>query len=123
MTPIHPRHLLLSAALLLQFLPASAQGVFPGADENIPSQAHYFTWINNTTTAPHNRAGALWRGLPPELKRQAEDHGVCLSSCLDFWQDDLVLFGMKGGGQDLNPSVWLTARDLPFTAKRLKIPR
>lgn len=45
----------------------------------------------NTTTAPHNRAGALGRGLPPELKRLAEDHGVCLSSCLDFWQDDLVL--------------------------------
>ena len=45
----------------------------------------------NTTTASHNRAGALGRGLPPELKRLAEDHGVCLSSCLDFWQDDLVL--------------------------------
>jgi len=45
----------------------------------------------NRGTAPHNRAGALGRGLPPELKRLAEDHGVCLSSCLDFWQDDLVL--------------------------------
>jgi hypothetical protein len=29
--------------------------------------------------------------LPPELKRLAEDHGVCLASCLDFWQDDLIL--------------------------------
>ena len=48
MTPINPRHLLLSAALLLQSVPASAQGVFPGADENTPSLAHYFTWINNT---------------------------------------------------------------------------
>ena len=45
----------------------------------------------NSAPAPHNRAGALGRGLPPELKRLAEDHGVCLSSCLDFWQDDLVL--------------------------------
>lgn len=45
----------------------------------------------NTMTAPHNRAKALSRGLPPELKRLAEDHGVCLSSCLDFWEDDLVL--------------------------------
>ncbi len=45
----------------------------------------------NSAPAPHNRAAALSRGLPPELKRLAEDHGVCLSSCLDFWQDDLVL--------------------------------
>lgn len=45
----------------------------------------------NSKPAPHNRAGALERGLPPELKRLAEDHGVCLSSCLDFWQDDLIL--------------------------------
>ncbi len=45
----------------------------------------------NDMTAPHNRAKALDRGLPPELKRLAEDHGVCLSSCLDFWQDDLIL--------------------------------
>jgi len=45
----------------------------------------------NRGTATHNRAGALGRGLPPELKRLAEDHGVCLSSCLDYWEDDLVL--------------------------------
>lgn len=45
----------------------------------------------NDTPAPHNRAKALDRGLPPELKRLAEDHGVCLSSCLDYWQDDLIL--------------------------------
>ena len=45
----------------------------------------------NTTTAPHHRAGALSRGLVPGLKRLTEDHGVCLSSCLDFWEDDLIL--------------------------------
>ncbi|MDP0492572.1 MAG: hypothetical protein Q7Q71_16115 [Verrucomicrobiota bacterium JB023] len=45
----------------------------------------------NRKPAPHNRAQALHRGLPPELKRLAEDHGVCLSSCLDFWEDDLIL--------------------------------
>ena len=45
----------------------------------------------NLKTATHNRAQALTRGLPPELKRLAEDHGVCLSSCLDFWEDDLIL--------------------------------
>jgi hypothetical protein len=48
-------------------------------------------FMTNNVTAPHNRAGALTRGLPPELKRLTEDHGVCLSSCLDYWEDDLVL--------------------------------
>lgn len=45
----------------------------------------------NRAPAPHHRAAALQRGLPPQLKRLAEDHGVCLSSCLDYWADDLVL--------------------------------
>lgn len=47
--------------------------------------------IFNTCTAPHHRAGALARGLPPQLTRMVEDHGVCLSSCMDRWDDDLVL--------------------------------
>jgi hypothetical protein len=47
--------------------------------------------MTNRTPATHNRAAALGRGLPPDLKRLAEDHGVCLSSCLDYWQDDLIL--------------------------------
>jgi hypothetical protein len=47
--------------------------------------------MSNNMTAPHNRAKALGRGLPPELKRLAEDHGVCLSSCLDYWAEDLIL--------------------------------
>jgi hypothetical protein len=45
----------------------------------------------NRTTALHHRAGALTRGLVPEMKRLTEDHGVCLSSALDFWDDELVL--------------------------------
>lgn len=47
--------------------------------------------ICNKTTAPHHRGGALSRGLPPKLMRLTEDHGVCLSSCLDRWDDDLIL--------------------------------
>ncbi|MEW6742492.1 MAG: discoidin domain-containing protein [Planctomycetota bacterium] len=46
---------------------------------------------SNAVTAPHHRAGALARGLLPGLDRLMEDHGVCLSSCLDYWEDDLVL--------------------------------
>ncbi|WP_321516244.1 hypothetical protein [Marinifilum fragile] len=48
-------------------------------------------FTSNTTTAPHHRAGALERGLVPGLKRLTEDHGVCISSCLDYWDDDLIL--------------------------------
>jgi len=48
-------------------------------------------FMNNAVTAPHHRAGALSRGLPPDLQRLTEDHGVCISSCIDYWDDDLVL--------------------------------
>ena len=42
-------------------------------------------------TAPHHRASAISRDVVPGLKRLTEDHGVCLSSCLDYWEDDLIL--------------------------------
>ncbi len=45
----------------------------------------------NDQTATHHRAGALSRMLPPNLTRLTEDHGVCLSSCLNYWEDDLIL--------------------------------
>lgn len=49
--------------------------------------------VNMTSyiTSTHNRTGNLSRGLTPNLTRLTEDHGVCLSSCLDYWEDDLVL--------------------------------
>lgn len=47
--------------------------------------------ISNDIPAPHHRAGNLARGLPPGLLRLTEDHGVCLSSALDSWDDDLIL--------------------------------
>lgn len=46
---------------------------------------------NRGQTAPHHRAGALSRDLVPGLMRLTEDHGVCISSCLDYWEDDLIL--------------------------------
>ena len=45
----------------------------------------------NRKCATHNRARALDRGLVPGLQRLTEDHGVCLSSCLDYWDDELIL--------------------------------
>jgi len=47
--------------------------------------------ISNDTPAPHHRTSNLNRGLPPGLNRLTEDHGVCLSSALDAWDDDLIL--------------------------------
>ncbi len=49
------------------------------------------THLTNSQTATHHREGALSRKLVPGLHRLTEDHGVCLSSCLDYWEDDLVL--------------------------------
>ena len=47
--------------------------------------------MTNDRCAPHHRAQALSRQVPKALQRLTEDHGVCLSSCLDYWEDDLVL--------------------------------
>jgi hypothetical protein len=47
--------------------------------------------MTNDMTAPHHRAKALSRELTPGLTRLTEDHGVCISSCLDYWEDDLIL--------------------------------
>jgi len=59
----------------------------------------------NTQTAPHHRAGAMSRPLVPNLKRTVEDHGICLSSCLDFWEDELVLSAF-GRNLVLSPQIY-----------------
>ena len=64
----------------------------------------------NEQTATHNRAGALSRGLVPGLKRLTEDHGVCLSSCLDYWEDDLILQAFNRGlilAPEIYANPWL----------------
>ncbi|MEE4115505.1 MAG: hypothetical protein V2I37_05020 [Marinilabiliaceae bacterium] len=55
------------------------------------AETYIDVFMNNNSTAPHHRAGALARGLSPDLMRLTEDHGVCISSCIDYWDDDLVL--------------------------------
>lgn len=55
------------------------------------AETYIDVFMTNNTTAPHHRAAAISRGLVPGLKRLTEDHGVCLSSCLDNWDDDLIL--------------------------------
>jgi len=51
--------------------------------------------MSNGQTAPHHRAGAISRRVVPDLVRLTEDHGVCISSCLDYWEDDLILQGFN----------------------------
>ncbi len=47
--------------------------------------------VSNQMTAPHHRAFIMSRGQTPDLCRLTEDHGVCLSSNLDFFEDDLII--------------------------------
>ncbi|MBI1336293.1 MAG: hypothetical protein GC164_04955 [Phycisphaera sp.] len=44
----------------------------------------------NHVPGTHNRVWEISRGLPPNLQRLTEDHGVCLSSSLDHWDDSLI---------------------------------
>jgi hypothetical protein len=55
------------------------------------AETYIDVWMSNKKAATHHRAGAISRALPPGLTRLTEDCGVCLSSCLDYWEDDLVL--------------------------------
>ena len=58
-------------------------------------EAYIDVWRGNEGTGTHNRVGAIELGVPTDNQgkpqRLVEDHGVCLSSCLDYWDDDLVL--------------------------------
>lgn len=47
--------------------------------------------VGNRKTAPHHREGAMSRGNTENFDRLLEDHGVCISSCLDNFDDDMVL--------------------------------
>lgn len=59
-------------------------------------EAYIDVWRSNRTAATHNRACTVGFGVPVHresgrLRRLVEDHGVCLSSALDYWEDDLYL--------------------------------
>jgi len=55
------------------------------------AETYIDVFMTNDMTATHHRAKALARKAPEGLTRLTEDHGVCLSSCLDGWEDDLIL--------------------------------
>lgn len=45
---------------------------------------------SNQITAMHNRAYMFSRGHVPGLCRLSEDHGVCISSSVDYFEDELI---------------------------------
>ena len=45
----------------------------------------------NKKSAPHHREYMLHRMNPEGGTRLTEDHGVCISSCIDYFEDELVL--------------------------------
>jgi len=102
-----------------------APGVSTSLWEGIETYIDVFSW--NETTAPHHRGGALARPYPPELRRTIEDHGVCLSSCLDRWDDDLVLQTFNRGtilAPEIYGSPWFLRDDeLPRLARLCNLYR
>ena len=46
--------------------------------------------LSNGHTAPHHRESMFHREPPPGLTRLTEDHGVCISSCIDYFEDELI---------------------------------
>jgi hypothetical protein len=81
----------------------------------------------NPEPAPHHRAGALTRPLPPGLRRDLEDHGVCLSSCMDYWEDDLILQAFNRAlimAPEIYGNPWLLSDDeLPRLARLFNLHR
>lgn len=83
--------------------------------------------ISNDKPAPHHRAANMTRGLPPDLLRLTEDHGVCFSSALDAWDDDLILQAFNRN-LILSPEIYgnpslLNDENLPRLARIYNIHR
>lgn len=77
-------------------------------------------FMNNSMTAPHHRGQAISRMPDDGLGRLNEDHGVCLSSCLDGWEDDLILQAFNRGlivSPQIYANPWLLRDDeFPYLA-------
>lgn len=83
--------------------------------------------LYNTFTAPHNRAYIFSRGHTPELKRLTEDHGVCISSSVDYFEDDLVYQAFNRClilAPEIYGNPWLIRDDeLPLLARVFNLHR
>ncbi len=84
-------------------------------------------FLHNTVTAPHGRAYLFSRGHVDGLNRLAEDHGVCLSSSLDYFEDELV-YQAFSRNLILSPEIYgnpwfLKDSELPRLARIYNISR
>jgi len=82
-------------------------------------EAYIDVWRANRSAATHNRACTVTLGIPPigengQPRRLLEDHGVCLSSELDYWEDDLFIQAFSRNlilGPELYGSPWFLRDD------------
>jgi len=109
-------------------LPLGAQGLALMTTQLWDGQETYIdVHLGNQVTAPHHRAAALSRGNTPQFSRLYEDHGVCISSCPDNFDDDMVLQAF-GRNLILAPEVygnpWLLRDDeFPKFARLFNLAR
>lgn len=54
------------------------------------SETYVDVLSGNSKTCMHHRGFMFERGHTPNLERLAEDHGVCISSCIDYFEDELI---------------------------------
>ena len=59
----------------------------------------------NRETCMHHRGFIFDRGLPEDLERLVEDHGVCISSSVAYFEDDLV-YQAFGRCMILSPEIY-----------------
>ena len=69
--------------------------------------------VSSYFPAIHNRGNCLTRKLTENNRRLLDDHGICLSSSLDGWDDDLILqpYARPGAGSAAFGNPWLLADD------------
>ncbi len=83
--------------------------------------------VTNSTTAMHNRAFTFRRGHVPGLQRLTEDHGVCISSCIDYFEDDLIYQAFSRSlilAPEIYGNPWLMRDDeLPILANIYNLHR
>ncbi len=83
--------------------------------------------VTNDTTAMHNRAFTFHRGHVPGLQRLTEDHGVCISSCIDYFEDDLIYQAFNRSlilAPEIYGNPWLMRDDeLPILANIYNLHR
>lgn len=83
--------------------------------------------VANPITAMHNRAFTFSRGHVPGLQRLTEDHGVCISSCIDYFEDDLIYQAFSRSlilAPEIYGNPWLMRDDeLPILANIYNLHR